>query len=352
MRRIFQPLLFFLATCRENELIRQLELARYESATIRLRVPQKHINLTAEEKKQLIKLGQAVGPGVKHIISIVSYSTYRRWIRNEASGKPPAKVGRPLKPASITETILRIARETNWGYTRILGELKKLRISVSRSTVVNTLKANGHDPGPRRGKGTWDEFLKLNAATLWQCDFFSKMIWTPTGLRQFFVLAFLHVASRKVYVTKTTCKPDSAWMKDHAEAFIEHVQSAGVKAETIIHDCDCAFVTQFDSTLSNAGITVKKVGPCAANMNAFIERWIQSIQQECLDHFVVFGEDHFNYLISEYLAHYHTERPHQSLGNKPLSNSGQAADESRGDGEIRCRERLGGLLRHYYRKAA
>jgi hypothetical protein len=39
---------------------------------------------------------------------------------------------------------------------------------------------------------TWDEFLNAHVETLWQVDFFSKMIWTPTGLRQAFVLAFMH----------------------------------------------------------------------------------------------------------------------------------------------------------------
>ena len=91
----------------------------------------------------------------------------------------------------------------------------------------------------------------------------------------------------------------------------------------------------------------------AANMNAFIERWIQSVKHECLDHFLVFGEDHFNYLISEYVAYYHTERPHQSLGNEPIASELQVANRGGDDDEpIACRERLGGLLKHYYRKAA
>jgi len=113
------------------------------------------------------------------------------------------------------------------------------------------------------------------------------------------------------------------------------------------------FVEAFDDAFRNHGVKIKKVGPKAANMNAFIERWIQSIKHECLDHFLVFGEDHFNYLVSEYVAHYHTERPHQSLGNKPLTgNEPPATLEFDQDEAIACRERLGGLLKHYYRKAA
>ncbi|MCC6679480.1 MAG: transposase [Phycisphaeraceae bacterium] len=82
-------------------------------------------------------------------------------------------------------------------------------------------------------------------------------------------------------------------------------------------------------------------------MNAYAERWCQSLQVECLDHFIVLGEKHLNYLVSEYVAHYHKERPHQTLGNAPPMGLGLP-----GEGEVVCRERLGGLLRHYYRKAA
>ena len=86
-------------------------------------------------------------------------------------------------------------------------------------------------------------------------------------------------------------------------------------------------------------------------MNAFVERWVQSIQQEALDHFIVFGEDHFNYLISEWVDYYHTVRPHQSMDNKPLTGDWPNR-ESDDVPTVVCRKRLGGLLKHYERKAA
>ena len=116
---------------------------------------------------------------------------------------------------------------------------------------------------------------------------------------------------------------------------------------------DNMFVTDFDDTIENSGAEVKEVGPRAPNMNVYIERWIQSIQQECLDHFIVFDEDHFDYLVSEYVDYYQTVRPHQSLENKPLT--GDWLDPTSGeppDGEIVCHSRLGGLLKHYERQAA
>lgn len=351
MIRLFQPLYFYLATCREKELVQQLEFMRAEMRMLRKRIPQKRIFLDSEEKKELLKLGEPIGSGLKHVISIVSYGALLRW-RREASGKKPKKVGRPRTAETLRELILKIAKETGWGYTRVMGELKKLGIKPpSRNTVKSIMKANGHDPGPNTGKGSWAEFVKMHAETLYQCDFFSKNIWTPTGRRQYFVLAFLHVGSRQVFVSKACRKPDTAWMKEQATAFVEYIEATGRKCEKLIHDCDNMFVKEFNEIIRASGAEVKKVGPRAANMNAFVERWIQSIQQECLDHFIIFGEAHFNYLVSEWVDHYHTERPHQNMGNKPLT--GSLPDEgSEVVPHVVCKTRLGGLLRHYERRAA
>ena len=87
----------------------------------------------------------------------------------------------------------------------------------------------------------------------------------------------------------------------------------------------------------------------APNLDAFAERWVLSIRQECLDHFVVFGEEHLRLLVFSYLQFYNERRPHQGVGNVPLK---VVADEPPSEGEIVCHEQLGGLLKHYERKAA
>jgi putative transposase len=92
-------------------------------------------------------------------------------------------------------------------------------------------------------------------------------------------------------------------------------------------------------------------------MVAFAERFVQTIKQECLDHFVVFGRKHMDVLCREFVEHYHEERPHQGLNNDLVlqsqgtkSNSGEPMTISLA--EVRCKERLGGLLKSYSRKAA
>jgi putative transposase len=113
--------------------------------------------------------------------------------------------------------VLRLARENAWGYTRIVGELRKLGIAkISRSTVIKILKEHGLEPGPRRGEGSWDGFLKRHAQTLWACDFFSKKVWTMSGLVQMFVLFVIHLGSRRVHVVGMAANPDRAWMVQQA----------------------------------------------------------------------------------------------------------------------------------------
>ena len=92
-------------------------------------------------------------------------------------------------------------------------------------------------------------------------------------------------------------------------------------------------------------------------MNAYAQRAIQTVQVECLDKFIVIGEKHLNYLVEQFLAHYHEERPHQAKGNAPLTPPHQPPATGPPDiplrvKDIACRKRLGGVLKHYYRRAA
>ncbi|MFQ5734205.1 MAG: hypothetical protein ACE5KM_19895 [Planctomycetaceae bacterium] len=99
--RLFQPLLFFFAKCTRNELIRQIEFLRAENELLRKRVPRKQIHLNPEEKARLMKLGNVIGTGLRHLITIVTYQTYRRWVRATKTEKGPKKKGRPRTPESV-----------------------------------------------------------------------------------------------------------------------------------------------------------------------------------------------------------------------------------------------------------
>jgi putative transposase len=133
---------------------------------------------------------------------------------------------------------------------RILGELKKLGIqSVSRSTVKKILWGDGYDPGLKRGLGTWDEFITILASTLWQCDFLYKRSLTSKGFRDLFVIVFLHVGTRRVFITPATANPNEAWVSEQANAFLMHVTKSKFGADTLTDDRDCKFTTSFGKTL-------------------------------------------------------------------------------------------------------
>lgn len=187
MGRILHPIFALLASVSRQELARQVAYLREENRILRARLPE-HLVTTPYERRRLLRFGRRLGVQLKELISIVSYQTFRRWVRetessHEAKKGTGRKPGRPRTRDDIRNLVLKLARENSWGYTRILGELRKLGItSISRQTVKVILKENGIDPGPLRGKDTWDEFLKIHADTLWQCNFVSKPMWTVKGL--------------------------------------------------------------------------------------------------------------------------------------------------------------------------
>ena len=119
----------------------------------------------------------------------------------------------------------------------------------------------------------------------------------------------------------------------------------------VFHDRDTKFGREFDDTLRSYGIEVRRSPIKAPNVCAHVERWIQSIQTECLNHFVALGEKHFNYLVSSYVNFYLKHRPHQGLDNKPLDGA-EPDDEVPSLTSVRSQSWLGGLLQSYSRQAA
>jgi putative transposase len=147
-----------------------------------------------------------------------------------------------------------------------------------------------------------------------------------------------------------------------ADSFVKQARAKGLPVSQVQRDRDTKFTKSFDASLKRSRVKVVTNAYRSPNTNAFVERFIQSIEQECLDRFVVFGTQHLDHLGGEYLAHYHEERPHQSLENEPLvkpkkrgrpsTKRGKIEDEIVRLADVRCSRRLGGLLKSYSRRAA
>ena len=176
MVRLIHPILMLMARATERELVLYVEYLKAENRILRGKLP-KRITVTPAERVRLVQLGVRLGPAIKELITIVHPRTFARWVSGSTSQRKPRRPGRPRKPEAIRQLIVQMASSTGWGYRRILGELKKLRIGgISRSTVARILQENGFDPGPKRGQGTWHDFVQRHIKTLWATGFSTKTI--------------------------------------------------------------------------------------------------------------------------------------------------------------------------------
>jgi putative transposase len=173
---------------------------------------------------------------------------------------------------------------------------------------------------------------------------------TLGGLVTYYLLFFIHVETRQVHIAGVTAHPDEAWMQQMARNLTMDEWGILQPGQYLIHDRDTKFCAAFKQMLDDAGVRRVPLPPRSPWLNAFAERWIQSVKTEVLSQMMLFGERSLHHALSEYMAHYRTERPHQGKGNVILLPSAQ--EKANLDMSIACRERLGGLLNYYHRTAA
>jgi len=116
------------------------------------------------------------------------------------------------------------------------------------------------------------------------------------------------------------------------------------KRQLLIRDRDLKFSKNFDQILKGFNVEARTIPFRSPNLNPYAEGWVGILKRECLDHFFVFGEKHFRYLITEYVKHYNTKRPHSVIGRIPARESKKAGPNQK----LRCEKELGGILQHYY----
>ncbi|HEX2837373.1 MAG TPA: helix-turn-helix domain-containing protein, partial [Phycisphaerales bacterium] len=195
-----------------------MQYLKAENQVLRSRLGER-IKVTPQERARLVKYGMRLGTALAAIVTIVKPMTFMKWIR-DAKKVPKAKrkgrtPGRPRTPEEIRRLVLRIARETGWGFTRIQGELRKLGITtVCRSTIINILKQANMPTAPDRSDSSWYVFLRRHAKTLWACDFMTQRVLTPTGWKEAFLLVFIHHQTRQAIASTCTYKPNEKWVME------------------------------------------------------------------------------------------------------------------------------------------
>ena len=205
------------------------------------------------------------------------------------------------------------------------------------------------EPAPEREKtGTWAEFLRTHWEVLGAADFFTVELWKWGGLVRYHVLFVIRLSSRKVHIAGIVPEPDGRWMKQVGRNLTDCVDGFLCECRYLIHDRSTLFTKEFLSILEAAGVKSVRLAPRSPNLNAFAERFVRTIKEECLDRMILMGEGSLRRAVGQFCEHYHRERNHQGLQNKIIEPEFGKPDE----GEVNCRQRLGGLLRYYHREAA
>src|SRR4029453_11785696 len=227
---------------------------------------------------------------------------------------------------------------------RIVGALANLGHVVSDQTVGNILRRYAIAPTPKRSQTTtWKQFIAAHMSVLAGIDFFTVEVLTWRGLTTYYVLFFLHLETRRVTLGGITRQPTEMWMEQVARNAIDEPSGHLRHVRYVLHDRDTKFCASFRATLATRGINYITLPPRSPNLNAFAERWVRSVKEECLSKLILFGERALQRALNDFIEHFHTERNHQGKENRLLFAQ-QAPLKSLHPGVVQCQERLGGLL--------
>jgi putative transposase len=270
----------------------------------------------------------------------VSPKTVVRWHRRLVARRwtyDRRGLGRPPLDTELQSLIVRLARENpRWGYRRIVGELGKLGLRVSATSVRSVLKRYEIPPAPRRSGPSWRTFLRAQAQGVIACDFLTvDTVW----LRRFYVLFFIALDTRRVHVAGASEHPSGRW----TTAAVDSGRCA-----FLIHDRDAKFSAAFDEVFQTEGMQVIHTPFRAPNANAHAERFVRTLREECLDWLLIVGRRQLERVLREYVDHYNRERPHRALGLRPPQPSPQMIQlGARHQTTVSRYDRLGGLIHEY-----
>jgi len=333
-----------------------IDYLRTENRVLREQLGPRRPRFTDDQRIRLAaKAKHLRRQALREIGSIVSPDTLLAWHRHliarKYDGAPRRRPGRPPVMAVIRQLVVRTATENRaWGYTRIQGALANVGHDVGRGTIATILRQHGIEPAPERQKRTtWQGFLKAHWDVLAAADFFTVEVWTATGLNRYAVLFIIELATRRVQIAGIGSEPDSAWVVQCGRQLTDAVDGFLVGKRYLLHDRDPLFSEAFRETLAATGVETVRLPPRSPNLNAHAERYVRTIKEACLNRMIFVGEHSLRRAIAEFMTHYHYERNHQGRGNQLLISDSTAW---RHEGPLACRERLGGLLKYYHRRAA
>ena len=295
----FRFLLVSVAGWMNQHQLQVIDYLREENRVLREQLGGRRLRLNDDQRRRLAAKAKLLGRRIlTEVATIVAPETLLAWhrklIAQKYDGSARRRPGRTRTPEKTEALVVRMAQENlDGGYERIQGALSNLGHTIGRTTIAEILRRHGVEPGPERSrKTTWKEFLTRHWELIVAADFFTVEVWTRQGLQRFLVLFFIDLSTRKVEIAGIASAAWGLWMS---------------------------------------------------------QRFVRTIKESCLDRMILFGEGALRTAIAQFVAHYLKERNHQGLDNRIIS---PAASCGRQTGAVARRQRLGGMLNYYYRRAA
>jgi len=341
----------------DQELLLRTEYLAAENRILRAQLKGR-LRLSDAERATLGEIGHRLGrQELAEVANAALPDTILGWYRKVVARKFDGSqarrraAGRPRTASELERLIVKMARENpGWGYDRIVGALANLGHELSDQTVGNILKRHGVPTAPERKRTTsWADFIRAHTSVLAGTDFFSVEVLTLRGLVTYYVLFFIRLESRRVEIAGVTRHPAEGWMKQIARNVTMDGWGFLEGCRYLLHDRDSKYTRSFRAIIEAGLVRTLPLPTRSPNLNAYAERWVRSVKEECLSRLILFSEASLQRALNEFVAHYHAERNHQGRGNVLLF---PASVDTRDVGAVQCRERLGGLLRYYYRQAA
>ena len=325
-----------------------LMLRRHQKRGPSISQGEKLILITLAE--HVCRFGRAQKGQLKRLVLIFKPETLLGWHRDLVKKKwtfanTPKAPGRPSTDPQLVQLILQMGRENQWGDDRIEGELKKLGYRISDETIRKILRSHDVPPVPvRKRTTTWRTFLNHYKDTLLACDFFTV---ETIGLQTLYVLFFIEVGTRRVHVVGTTPHPSQRWVTQQARQLMWKLEGEGRAFTHLIRDNDGKYSPGFDTVFESEGIEVVHTPFRAPRANAYAERWVRSVREECLERIIILNQAHLVYALRAYEQYFNEARPHQGIQQHiPYPPTIRSTT-----GRVKRRDMLGGVLHDYYRAA-
>ena len=280
--------------------------------------------LTKYERFRLAQLAQNIGTTMAGCIQwLITPASLIRWMKNyqerqaqkqtEHSQQSRPKKGRPRVSEEKVTLVLRIYHSGCHGLKRIRGECYKCKVEIATSTIRKILDDHGLPPSNNRTSTNWTTFWRNHAPEMVGIDFIQITYGVLGKVFYQFALVAIEHDTRHVQLLGITDQPDHDWLTNTIRsATMDGAPLA--KRRYWVHDNDGKFQT-LAGVLKARGKKSAKIAVQAPDMNAYAERFIRSIRNQCFDHIIFFSDDQLWRVTKTYINHYNTERPHQGIGN-------------------------------------